>query len=56
MQMAARPPLPEIKAGDVWNLIENGKEESAGEAVEITVNETLFQAMWQTDIFIMSLI
>lgn len=42
MQMATRPALPEIKAGDVWNLIKNRKEDSAEEAVEMTVNETLF--------------
>lgn len=40
MQMVARPALPEIKAGDVWNLIKNRKEDSAEEAVEMTVNET----------------
>lgn len=56
------PPLPEIKAGYVWNLLKNGKEDSAEEAVDDTVNVisspwwavTLLQGMWKIDIFIMS--
>lgn len=60
MQMAAGPPLPEIKAGDVWNLLKNGKEDSAEEAVDDTVNvisspwwaATLLQGMWKIDMVI----
>lgn len=38
MQMAARPPLAEIKAEDGWNLLKNEKGDSAEEAVDDTVN------------------